>query len=86
MNEVRKLLVISTAHLREETAKSWDARRDDATAHPIPYGYFCYVFDDGDDIEPEVWAACQLARKLGCQHIKYDCDAFIHDELETFNW
>lgn len=93
--EIRKSLVLSTAHLRKETVETWNDNTAEGISSgvPIPHGYMHYAHSpdaDGEnfpeDMEPEVKEACRLAHKHDCTHLVYDMDGPVYDELEKFEW
>ncbi len=87
MAETCKLLVLSTAHLSPQTMAYMNATPSDDwgfSGNPIDHGFFMYAHDErpqyGTGAEPkecpdDIWAACVKARELGCDYIKFDCDA-----------
>lgn len=100
--EIRRSLVLSTAHLREATDKAMEAFADaDATTpldldpvanlsyDAVMYGYQVWVGTDTETPEgiPEEFTAIfALARKHQCTWVIFDCDAAIVDELPHWEW
>lgn len=80
---IRKTLVLSTAHLTPTQRE-----RMSSIADAIEYGWIMWAFDErgDDDIGDELWAICELARKHGCDWIKFDCDAGLVSGLPDFKW
>ena len=95
---IRNILVISTAHLSESTARHFDkATGSDLSAvgQPISYGYFMIAvenFEEMTEIDPELSEMPELeaisnyALENDCFMIRFDCDAEEIDSLETFDW
>jgi hypothetical protein len=91
--EINKELVVSTAHLKQETAKAMDDV-DSAiswTRDNVEYGYLVYVPNEGyadedEDFPEEMRAVVKLARSLGCKWIRYDCDGPELDGFAKFDW
>ena len=80
--DIFRVLRLSTSHLKRETAEALDNGTDpDVTTwgQCIPYGYWVWsgwgVQEEDASIPEEVLAACSVARTLGCEYLKYDCDA-----------
>lgn len=91
--EFRRLIVISTGHVREETARLLDATPSGQWpclgGRYGEYGWFVYAYDEnsGADAVPEdLFAVMIWARKQGCDHVLLDCDGNIVDELPHFDW
>lgn len=91
--EVSKILVLSTAHLSQETWDRLKATDSNAWGHSgnlIDYGLFMYAHDERPTFTPElqcpddVWAACVKARELGADYLKFDCDAEEVEGLATY--
>lgn len=93
--EIRRLVALSTCHLSETTA----TRLDGTPAAEWPccggrygyYGWFVYAHEEnfgiGDDAIPDdLFAVMTWARKQGCEHILFDCDADVVDGLATYDW
>ena len=81
--EIRKVLGLSTAHIRETTANLLERESDEnnlgLTVYPFKYGYWVFIGNNITDKEDEdcennmpkdLLACIQLARQKGCQ---YDC-------------
>lgn len=85
---VRKFLDLSTAHLTAETRDAIEAHTINGPVydHPDGCGWLIWVTVDKDsDIEcgepPDLVAARDLARGLGCDYILFDSDGPIIDGL-----
>lgn len=91
--EWRRVLVLSTAHLRWETCKRLEEADPDkwpCAGAPIPYGFYIYAHDeDGDGrieaFAPELWHALEFARLRGADYVQFDCDASPLDALPDFS-
>lgn len=92
--EIRKILVLSTAHLSPATLAHLNATPSDDWGHsgnPIDYGFFMYAHEERPEFTPElrcpddVWAICVKARELGADYIKLDCDAEEVEGLEVYD-
>ncbi len=94
--EIRKVLVLSTAHLTPATLAHLNATPSDDWGHsgnPIDYGFFMYAHDERPDWADEgpkkcpddIWAICVKARELGCDYVKLDCDGEILEGLESYD-
>ena len=99
MVEKYNLLLMSTAHIREETFSYLIC----GTAYPISYGngegYGAIVrFTQSDLDEPvtEEWSdagfpedlmqCMKFADQNGCEYIRFDSDGPIYDDLKTYSW
>lgn len=90
--EIRKILVLSTAHVREETGRMLD--NTDHELWPVsggPYGdvgWFVYAHDEDVDgnIPEEMMAVFEFARANGCDNVLFDCDAEVIDDLSHWDW
>jgi len=93
--EIRRFLVLSTSHIREETAKRLDLTP--ATAWPCAggpygsYGWFLYAHDENagvgeDRIPDDLFAVMTWVRTQGCDYLLLDCDGEEVDELPRYEW
>lgn len=88
--ELRRVIVISTAHITRELAEQWnsgDIHRTDAA--PIPYGYWCPVYTDPMDVHPIVWDICQWVRATAgpdVSAIQFDTDGPLYPDLPRYDW
>ena len=91
--EIRKTLVLSTAHITYETNRM--LRETDAEEWPCvggpysAYGWFVYAHEENlgegkDRIPDELFAVMQFARAKGCDNVLLDEDAETVDELPTW--
>jgi hypothetical protein len=93
--EIRRFVVISTAHVSETTAR----RLDNTPAKEWPcaggpygeYGWLVYVHDENagvgrDAIPTDLFEAMCWARKQGCDYVLFDCDADMIEGLPTYDW
>lgn len=100
--QVDRVLVISTGHVSEQTAKWLSAAPSAAPERPpVMYweegrcwrwiGWQVWVPDTReDDSSPaqyaDLSAVLDFARDLGCRWVRFDCDADVLPELPKFNW
>lgn len=89
--ELAKMLVLSTAHLSEQTARDWMAVCPWTCFEKGDYGWFMYVCDDvaiteAEAVPLEVRSAIHVAKREGCEWIMWDCDASCIDELPQYEW
>jgi hypothetical protein len=86
--EIRKLLVLSTAHMSPATLASIGHLHHSKlpfSGGAIDYGWFLYAHDEQPEGCPEdIWAACQFARSVAAEFIKFDCDGETVDGLPVF--
>lgn len=86
--EIRKSLVLSTAHLTPEIAAALDAGTFSVQIS-WEYGWEAYAGEDitDDDLDVScINAAFALAREHGCTWVVYDCDGPIVDALPIYSW
>lgn len=88
--DIYRIIVMSTAHLKKETFEFLNGG-----AYPISFvnddGYGRIIrFTDSDfeDVDmPEDLIRCMTyAERFGCDYIKFDCDALVYDDLQTYKW
>ena len=92
--EIAKMLTISTAHIREETADELDSENGFhfglAVYEKGEFGWFIHIGNVDEDMlkkMPEDLSDCiRFAMKHGCEWLCLDCDAEKEDELETYVW
>ena len=96
--EILRMLVLSTGHLKPETARMLDEdvpiriRQQPIKAgwgQGIDHGYLVWSgWGDNDvddtDVPEEVLAACKVARGLDCEYLKYDCDGELLVDLGDY--
>jgi hypothetical protein len=96
------MLVVSTSHVSEETAKminrlrstSWSSRSNDITWAPTfsrDEGWMWYVGEENPVVLDMGWpdefaALFSLAMKHGCNWLMLDRDGDVVDDLPTFEW
>lgn len=87
---ISKMLVVSTAHLTQETADQLSAESLPVASYPNEYGGFVYVPTDPIDREAglteDIAAVFKLARALHCEWVKLDRDAPELDGLKIYEW
>lgn len=98
MTEIAKMLVLSTAHLSEETCTVYVSsialgleQGSIIAFEKGEYGYFVHVPEDPADSEKpdvplELRSAIHVARTLGCQWVVFDCDGDTASDLPVFDW
>lgn len=96
MPEIHKMLVMSTAHVSEETAKlideAYDRKHAWAPAFARAEGWLFYVGDENPVVKhgldyPEEFAALfSFAMEQGCTWLMLDRDGDTVDNLPTFEW
>jgi hypothetical protein len=118
IHEIRKSMVLSTAHIPQELAEAMDmvgidmalqrlsnsnrsscsgfasAEQEEMLVNvsfdSINYGYSVWVPSHRDDNDahapPALKPVYDLARKLGCNYIVFDCDASKYDDLPIWDW
>lgn len=84
---IEPLLVLSTAHLEEQTCNGWLHSAPFAAFAKGDYGWFVYVTDDEpDDLPADLRGCLALARTLHCDWVMFDCDADIVAVLPVYRW
>lgn len=89
--ELARMLVLSTEHMRPETAAAWVPACPWACFTKSDYGWFMYVSDDPgitetSDVPLEIRSALHVARRHGCGWIMWDNAGPILDELPRYDW
>lgn len=85
----RRVLILSTAHLRKETAEAHNAYREEGFLWPVPYGYICWAWEPEDcptdlaEIIRHLRANCQI---VAGDYIRFDCDEPPTPGLTTYSW
>ena len=91
--EIVKLLVVSTAHLSEETVKAIEDITSDKNVLWDPsftrdQGWvFCVDMAGKYEKAPaDLQDMIAFAHGQGCDWLMFDCDANVVDELKTYDW
>ncbi|MCC7376974.1 MAG: hypothetical protein IT581_20105 [Verrucomicrobiales bacterium] len=89
--EIQRVLVLSTAHLRRETADEMEEPDGPKSifCDEIRYGYLVKVQKEREpslSISDELWACMKFARSKRCPHIRFDQDGSTVSDLPSFNW
>ena len=90
--EITNMLTLSTAHIKEETAKMLDAGKDCITVFSKGgYGWFIYVDkevleENKNSLPNDLLATIQLADENNCNWLCLDCDGEITEALPTYEW
>lgn len=91
--EVNKELVVSTAHISEETNTALidpdGSLRDILATYDYEYGYRFFIGNEDDKLKtnfPGLDALMKIARKQGCKWLVLDQDGPVYDWLEKFDW
>ena len=93
--ETRKLWVLSTAHLKKETAQAHNQYDEASALWPLPYGYITWAWDTEDQSTksciPE--DLLEVLRFLKTHHnasegdyFRFDCDGPTVPGLKTYTW
>lgn len=87
---LEKIFVVSTAHLRRETAAAADVGPVDHPLSVSPYGYYCYAYPDAaftsNTLPEDIRPVCAAAVAAGALHVRFDCDSAKHPDLPTYDW
>ena len=92
MAEIEKTVVLSTAHVKEET-KEWLSQEEEAlplVVVPRKYGWFIHVPQEEAEEEyegliPKDLLSCILfARKYHCQWILLDSDGPVEEDIPSY--
>lgn len=98
--EIHKLIVLSTAHISKEcndlleelTAEDSRSAGPGCHSDKYPFGFHITLTPieemDPDEqwIDPSLEGAVAYARKLGCTHLRLDCDGPRMKDLPTYEW
>lgn len=89
--EIVKMLTISTAHIKQETAELFndcDIPFDIGIYDKKSYGWFLFDWDlsQAIDIPLDLLACFRLAEEHGCTWLCLDCDGEIVKDLPTYEW
>lgn len=84
---IEPMLVLSTAHLDEQTCNGWLRTAAIAVYEKADYGWFIPVPEDEPESAPADLVACfALARSLHCDWLMFDRDADTHPILPVHEW
>lgn len=91
-HEIRKVLVLSTAHIEPLTMEIASQLPHFIAEHQ--YGAYFYVgqagdvtpFEDPEDYPSDLYACLLYARQLGCEEVKFDSDGPIYEGLKSYDW
>lgn len=97
--EIQKILTISTAHIKESTAKRLDKDPDDnnlglCVYNKADFGWFIYLSTITSEIleqykktlPEDLYNCISLAISVGCDILCLDCDGEEVDYLTTYDW
>lgn len=92
--ETRKLLVLSTAHLRPETSRRLTEKQVErwpVFGAELEFGFFIHApsEDVGGEIKAfaeELWICLAFAENRGFDYVLFDRDAETIDDLAAFDW
>ena len=88
VKNVFKVLDISTVHIKPETLKSKVEKNNYLNCMDSDYGSLIWVPEIGDCYnipwEQDLEDCLNMARKMDCSYILFDCDSYICDELPTY--
>lgn len=82
---IRKVLDISTAHVRKESTK-W---LDEHASLCGDYGWLASVFyclEEDNESPSEIMAIAEACQKQGIYDIYFDCDGEQYEAFEKFDW
>lgn len=92
---IQKMLVISTAHIREETGK-WLSQASNFSTNGLviykksKYGFLILVLDEDDleseEIPEDLLQVIKFAQSIECDWVMLDYDAPKICELQTYEW
>lgn len=84
---IETLLMLSTAHLCQETCNDWLRQAPFAVFGKGDYGWFVYVPDDEpEDLPADLRDCFTLARSCNCDWVMFDCDADTVSALPIYAW
>lgn len=91
MDEIYKMLVLSTAHVTKETADLLDLDEIEGLVvyDKGGYGWFIVVTDYDDDttnIPDDLEKILAYAKSKGCDWLALDRDGEINNNLPTYVW
>ena len=96
--EIAKMLVLSTAHIKEETSLLLEREPNEnrlglSVYEKAEFGFWIYVpenlqehFLDKEHLPADLWQCLELAHKNDCRWLCLDCDGPVEEELETYEW
>lgn len=90
--EIRKVLVLSTSHAKQETMDVAELNLN--FTGKFEYGAYFYVGDlgtvdalnDPEDYPTDLYECLMFAKEHGCDEVKFDCDGPILEGLPTYDW
>lgn len=85
---VERMLVLSTAHLTEDTCNRWLSEEAGPAYPKGEFGWFVYAhWSETVQPMPAELAAClAYAVAKGCEWVMFDCDASSVEGLQLFDW
>jgi hypothetical protein len=84
---IEPMLVLSTAHLTEETCNQYVWRAPFSAYPKGDYGWFVYVAEDSpEDLPVDLEHCFEAARQQNACWIMFDRDAELDDTLQVFKW
>jgi hypothetical protein len=89
-HEIQKVLVLSTAHITEQTNNALLSGEVRNMVVTYADGYFIYApasaVDMDDNMPGELKFLLGYARGLGCDWLRLDCDADTREDLPSWDW
>lgn len=83
--EIRRTLILSTAHIKEETLMRFKSH-----PHVADFEFGAYFYANPLGIDQEVpedlRTVLEFARAEACCEVKFDADADEIDQLPTYDW
>ncbi|WP_267381490.1 MULTISPECIES: hypothetical protein [unclassified Sphingomonas] len=84
---IEPMLILSTAHLTEETCNLFLADYAGPAWRKGDYGWFVYVPEDADsELPPDLTACLALAREKAAFWVMFDRDEAQIEELPAYEW
>jgi len=88
MIEIQHMLVLSTAHLTDNTCNTFLPSYEGPVWQKSEYGYFVYVQDDDlyGDLPQDLIDCFEFARQYQCGWIMFDRDGPTVSTLSEYEW
>lgn len=94
MLEIQKMIILSTAHITEQTAKLLDKEPEEnsmtiSVYKKSEYGWFLPIENISYDtaaVPEDLKKVIAFAKDHGCSWLCLDCDGPILEYLDTYKW
>lgn len=95
MSNIRNFLILSTSHIKQETAEELDCAEYYSGNSSVlaggpfsEYGWFMYAQDCNPDgkVPSELMDVFAYANAHDCDYVLFDRDAEVIEELPTWEW